>query len=314
MIPVVAGVIYNSLGEVLIARRPDHLDQGGLWEFPGGKIQPGETVEHALQRELWEELGLVVQQARPLIRIIHPYPHQTVLLDVWRVEQWQQQPYGREGQIVQWSQPHRLAEKKFPEANQAIITAVQLPTRYLITPEPRSYRDHNFFYQLEASLEYGLTLLQLRAKHLSELDFCRCAEKSLTLCQRYCAQLLVNATPDIALSVGAAGVHLTSARLMAMTERPLPKSFWVAASCHCLEDIEKGHEIEIDFAVLSPVKATLSHPETTPLGWLQFFQFTESAKYPIFALGGMKISDIPIAWSHGGQGIAAIRSLWQTKV
>ncbi|OQW90766.1 MAG: hypothetical protein BWK79_18870 [Beggiatoa sp. IS2] len=312
MIPVVAGVIYNSQGEVLIARRPDHLDQGGLWEFPGGKIQAGETVEQALKRELWEELGIIAQPTRPLIRVTHSYPHQTVLLDVWQVEQWHHPPYGREGQMIHWSTKDRLGDKNFPEANQPIITAIQLPSRYLITPEPRSRKDKDFFYHLEASLDSGLTLLQLRAKHLSDRDFCHCAERSLTICQHYSTQLLVNATPEIALSVGAAGVHLNSTRLMKTSERPLPKNLWVATSCHSFTEIEQANQVKVDFAVLSPVKTTASHPETDPLGWLQFFQLTESAKYPVFALGGMKTQDIPCVWAHGGQGIAAIRSLWKS--
>ncbi|OQW94530.1 MAG: hypothetical protein BWK79_05570, partial [Beggiatoa sp. IS2] len=94
-LPVVAGVIYNSQGEILLARRPDHLNQGGLWEFPGGKREVGETAEIALARELHEELGIIVQKARPLMRILHQYSHKQVLLDVWHIETWRGQPFGR---------------------------------------------------------------------------------------------------------------------------------------------------------------------------------------------------------------------------
>ncbi|MEN8216639.1 MAG: Nudix family hydrolase [Pseudomonadota bacterium] len=305
---VVAGVIYNAQGEILIARRLAHTHQGGLWEFPGGKCEAGESPPQALARELQEELAIVVQQARPLIRLVHAYPEKKILLDVWRVEQWQGQAWGREGQAVQWCQANYLKNLKFPAANAAIISAVQLPTLYLITPEPLSLTDKKFFYRLEACLDGGRTLVQLRAKKLSERDYCYCAEKALTLCDRYGAQLLINATPEIALSVGTHGVHLNSQRLLACRERP--SDLWVAASCHSLKEIQQANQIGTDFIVLSPVRTTASHPEAPPLGWFEFFQLTEQANCPVFALGGMGTEDVPRAWAHGAQGIAAIRALW----
>lgn len=307
---VVAGVVCNSKGEILLARRPEHSHQGGLWEFPGGKREEQESVKQALARELQEELGIIVQPARPLIRITHAYPDKKILLEVWQVEQWQGQVWGREGQPVQWCSPNNLKNFTFPAANLPIITAVQLPSLYLITPEPSSSTDPKFFYQLEACLDQGISLVQLRAKNLSERDYCYAAERALTLCERYAARLLVNATPAIALSVGTPGVHLTSERLQNYVERPLSSELWVAAACHSLEDIEKANFIGVDFIVLSPVHATASHPEVQPLGWFKFFQLTESANCPVFALGGMERAEVSKAWAHGAQGIAAIRGLW----
>ena len=83
---VAAAAIFDDRGRVLISRRPAHLHQGDLWEFPGGKLEPGESVESALHRELYEELGICVQAARPLIRVLHDYHDKSVLLDVWRVD------------------------------------------------------------------------------------------------------------------------------------------------------------------------------------------------------------------------------------
>lgn len=310
-IHVVVGVIYNTQGDLLLSRRPDHLHQGGLWEFPGGKCEPNETIEQALARELAEELGLVVQQARPLIRVHHAYPKQQVLLDVWQVEKWHGTPWGREQQLWTWCPADELKNQPFPAANYPIITAVQLPSWYLITPEPRSSNDKKFFYQLERSLDTPLTLLQLRAKSLAEKEYCYCAEKVLTLSHRYAAQVLVNATPEIARSVGAHGVHLTSERLMSYSERPLTDKLWVAASAHTFEEVQQANLISTDFIVLSPVKMTASHPDATSLGWQQFFQLTELANGPVFALGGMNRQQVSIAWAHGGQGIAGIRGLWK---
>ncbi len=307
---VVAGVIYNAQNQVLIALRPKQTHQGGLWEFPGGKCETGETAEQALARELQEEIGIVVQQSRPLIRIFHTYPDKKILLDVFRIERWHGKAWGREGQAVQWCSPNLLKHNDFPAANVPIITAIQLPTKYLITPEPASVNEKTFFYRLEAALDQGINLVQLRSKQFSERDYCHYAEKVLTRCDRHHAQLLINAAPKIALSVGANGVHLNSQRLWAYTERPLNTDLWVAASCHTDADIEQANRIGIDFIVLGSVQATLSHPDALPLGWFKFCQLTEQAHCPVFALGGMKKDYMPQAWAHGAQGIAAIRALF----
>lgn len=311
IVHVAAGVIYNNQGEILLARRAAHAYQGGLWEFPGGQREANESIEQALKRELEEELELTVRQARPLIRVYHTYPEKKILLDVWQVEQWQGSPWGREGQLVRWCAPDLLKNYDFPAANLAIVTAIQLPSLYSITPEPASSTDKSFFYALEAVLDSGISLLQFRAHHLSERDYSHCAEKTLALCGRYAAQLLVNATPKMALSIGSHGVHLNRHRLLSLQERPLAPHLWVAASCHSLEEIQQARQVGVDFLVLSPVHQTPSHPPNTPLlGWLKFFQWVEQAHCPVFALGGMTAKDIPKAWVHGAQGIAAIRGIW----
>ncbi|MDM8567141.1 Nudix family hydrolase [Candidatus Halobeggiatoa sp. HSG11] len=302
---VVAGIVNNSQDEILITHRSKHVHQGDLWEFPGGKVEPGETALSALNRELQEEVAITVKQARPLIRIKHTYPDKKILLDVWQIEQWQGQPWGREGQLMEWCTVDNLAKKQFPTANIAIIKVIQLPKLYLITPEPQN---NKFFYQLEKCLDNGITLVQLRANQLSELTYCHYAEKALTLCEHYKAKLLVNSSPKVAVSVGANGVHLNSKRLFMDLE--IPNNLLVAASCHSIAEIKQANLIKTDFIVVSPIHSTTTHPDFSPLGWQQLFQLTESANCPVFALGGMQISDVKIAIAHGAQGIAAISSLW----
>ena len=121
VVHVAVGILTDAAGAILLARRPDHAHQGGLWEFPGGKVEADETVERALARELREELGVTVQAAEPLLQVRHAYPDKKVLLDVWRVTAYRGEPHGREGQPLAWAPPARLADFAFPAADAPII-------------------------------------------------------------------------------------------------------------------------------------------------------------------------------------------------
>ena len=123
-IHVVAAVIEGSHERILIAKRPDHLHQGGLWEFPGGKLEQGESARVALERELLEELGIHVTEARPFVCISHDYPDKQVLLDVWWVDGFTGRAASLEGQQIAWVQKAELAGYSFPEANAGIIEKI----------------------------------------------------------------------------------------------------------------------------------------------------------------------------------------------
>jgi len=306
---VAAAAIFDDQRRVLLSKRPAHVHQGGLWEFPGGKLGESESVEEGLRRELQEELGITPVHTRPLIRIVHDYPDKSVLLDVWRVERINGVPRGLEGQQIQWVPVDQLPSYAFPAANLPIIKAVSLPEYYLITPEPGRETDR-FLAELERSLSHGVSLLQLRARQLSDNAYRALIPEVLQRCRQANARLLLNADPKLVSEFGAAGVHLTSERLMALTVRPLDDSYLVAASCHTQEELEHAVKLGLDFIVVSPVQATTSHPGAQTLGFSGFHDLTERASIPVYALGGMQVADLPTAFRHGGQGIAAIRGLW----
>jgi 8-oxo-dGTP diphosphatase len=306
-IHVAAAVVVDGNGRILISQRPGHVHQGGLWEFPGGKVEVGETPEAALKRELHEELGIAVQAARPLIRVRHDYPDKSVLLDVWRVITFSGQPMGLEGQLVDWVAVDELDGRAFPAANEAIIKAVELPESYLITPE---LAGPNFLDELERSLARGIKLVQFRAKTMSPADYKALVPQVQAVCRNASARLLLNADPRLVLELDADGVHLNSARLMACSERPLGLERLVGASCHTKAEVEHACALGLDFVVVSPVRETRTHPDAVVLGFDGLRLLTELATVPVYALGGMGEADLDKAFRHGAQGIAAISGLW----
>jgi 8-oxo-dGTP diphosphatase len=306
---VVAAAIFNDQGQVLITRRADHVHQGGLWEFPGGKLEAGESVQDGLKRELQEEVGITINHILPLIRLRHDYADKSVLLDVWRVEDFSGTAHGAEGQPLNWVRVDELQDYAFPEANHSIISALRLPAKYLITPDPGEDRD-GFLQALGQSIDAGASLVQLRAKSLAAEDYEELAQQALAICREKDAQLLLNAEPALVEKIGAHGVQLTGSRLLALKERPLGREYWVCASCHTLHDLEHANSIGADFAMLSPVKATASHPDDEPLGWDRFEEMIAQVPFPVYALGGMSPDMMKEAKAHGAQGVAAIRALW----
>ncbi len=306
---VVAAAISNSNGEYLIALRHPDAHQGDKWEFPGGKVEQGEPIEQALSRELDEELGIRPVTTRPLIRIRHHYSDKSVLLDVWRVTRFEGEPHGREGQPLAWVSPERLAGYEFPQANYPIVTALMLPERYLITPEPQDGAEA-FLEGLERALEAGIRLVQFRAKGLCDSAYRLLAEQVVALCHGYGARVLLNADASMLREVEADGIHLTSERLRRARHRPVSHDYLLSASCHDPGEIELANRLGIDFAVISPVKSTASHPEARPLGWERFAHLAEQAQMPVYALGGVGPDDLQTVQNKGGQGIAAIRALW----
>ncbi len=309
-IHVAVGVVKDSRGRWLVARRPAHVHHGGKWEFPGGKIAPGETVPSALRREIKEEVGIDVIAAEPLICVRYDYPQRRVLLDAWRVTRFAGEPRGREGQVVRWVETDSLSRLEFPEGNRAIIAAAILPSMYAITDLTR-YARPDMLHRLESALQAGLRLVQVRAKHLARSEYLDFAAQAISLCRAHDATALVNASPQLAQRLGAAGVHLDSRSLAQLTRRPLGASHWVAASCHDEREIHRAEKLGVDFVVVSPVRPTPSHPQACVLGWERFATLCEVATMPVFALGGMRAEDVHRACACGAQGVAMIRGAWE---
>lgn len=306
---VVAAVIRDAAGNILLAQRPAHKHQGGKWEFPGGKVESGEIPLHALSRELDEELGIQLQQAQPLIKIRHVYSELAVLLDVWEVTAFSGIAHGREAQPIAWFSAEQLPALEFPPANYPIITAARLPARCLITPEPQDPAD--FLQQLAVRLQAGIRLVVFRAKSLAADDYVALAGEVISLAHGFGAKVILNSPP--LMLAQADGLHLTSTQLWGEKGVfPRREGQWLSASCHDERELQRAADIGVDFAFLSPVLPTLSHPGAAHLGWESFAALVENVNFPVYALGGMTPDHVANARQHGGQGIAAIRSVWSS--
>lgn len=307
---VLAGALRDRDGRVLLAERPAGKHLAGLWEFPGGKREPGETQLAALARELEEELGVTPVEAAPLIRVPWCYGERMLLLDAWVVTHWRGEPRPLEGQGLCWRLPAEVDPATLAPADHAILQALRLPPRYLITPADVALQERNaWFERITGAIEAGERLLQLRLP-LWPRDAVRELAVALSpVAHGHGAQLLLNADIEGALSLGV-GVHLTGAQLAALDARPLPLRQTVGASCHDATQLAKALQLGADFVTLSPVTATASHPDAVPLGWARFETLAEAAAMPVYALGGMSPVQLPQAHAAGAQGVAGIRGFW----
>lgn len=320
VVDVVAGVITDARGRILLARRTEGRDLAGLWEFPGGKREPGETPEAALARELHEELGIDARVGAHLITVPQRYPDKRLRLDVRHVTRWTGVPRGREGQALAWVPPHKLASYAMPPADIPVVAALLQPDRYAITPglaSPAAPATADpdaaataWLAGLDATLATGISRLQLRLPGAAPGLFRELAIAAAARCRRSGAELLLNADMALACELGV-GVHLRSSQLGTLDERPvLAEGALLAASCHTAGDLAHAARLGCDFAVLGAVKPTATHPGQPGIGWEAFAALRESVSLPVYAIGGLKPDDRGDARRQGAQGIAGIRALW----
>ncbi len=311
IIEVVAAVLTRPDGEVMLASRPADKIYAGYWEFPGGKVEAGESLEHALARELKEELGIEAVRATRWITKVFAYPHATVRLNFFRVWDWQGEPHPHEGQTLAWDNPAAHSVEPLLPANFPILKALQLPPVYGIS-HARTLGREKFLERLDAALQNGLRLIQVRDKDLAETERLHLARDIVRRARPYGARVLVNGPVELARAAEADGVHLDSGALMQCAARPdcaETGPFLVGASCHNAEELAHAADIA-DFAMLSPVLPTESHPGEPTLGWKTFARLAAQSPIPVYALGGVTRADLDTARSHDAHGIAMLRGAW----
>jgi 8-oxo-dGTP diphosphatase len=308
-VEVAAAVILRADGRFLLAQRPAGKAYAGYWEFPGGKIEHGESAAEALRRELHEELGLDAVTLFPWITRDYDYEHAAVRLRFFRVLDWRGDPHGREAQQLAWQSTREVTVAPLLPANGPVLRSLALPPVYAISYAAglgAEAWEQRFAY----ALDQGLRLVQIREKELGEDSLQELTERALRAARPAGARVLVNEAIEVARRCGADGVHLTSAQLRLLDRRPQGFDL-VGASCHNAQELDRALRIDADLVVLGPVQPTATHPGAELLGWSRFADLIRDYSLPVYALGGMRPADIEFAWRAGAHGISMMRGAWQ---
>jgi 8-oxo-dGTP diphosphatase len=306
-VEVVAAVIVHPDGRFLLGQRPAGKVYAGYWEFPGGKVEPGETAPAALERELREELGIEVTRAYPWLTRDYDYAHAAVRLRFFRVVAWTGEVTGRENQRFSWQRPGAISVDPLLPANAPILRALRLPSVYGIT-HAGDLGEREFLARLDRALAGGLGLVQVREKGMPAAGLARFAADVVRRAHAAGARVLVNGDVELARCAGADGVHLTSAQLARCETRPDMEL--VGASCHDARELARAHDLGVDFAVLGPVRPTPTHPDAAGLGWDAVAALLKDNSLPVYALGGLAPADIEAASRCGAHGISMMRGAW----
>lgn len=306
---VSAAVLMRGANEFLLARRPPGKVYAGWWEFPGGKVEAGESFHDALVRELHEELGIAVMQATPWLVREFVYPHATVRIRFFRVTAWNGEIHPHEHDAIAWLRSDDYAKgppavAPILPANGPILKGLALPTACALTHAEENGVDVELA-RLKAAFAGGLRFVQVRDKGLPPATRADFAQSVVALAREHAALVSINDDSALAHRLGADGVHLPAAALMQCTARP--PFAWVGASCHTVEELRHAAALELDYALLGPVLPTPTHPAVAGLGWNGFAELTAYCPLPVFALGGMKPEMMGEAQAHGAHGLALMR-------
>ncbi|AXE28993.1 Nudix family hydrolase [Chromobacterium phragmitis] len=306
IIDVVAGALMRPDGSFMLGSRPEGKPYAGYWEFPGGKVEAGETPLEALKREFHEEMGIVVTAATPWLTKVHHYEHASVHLRFFRIWDWQGEPQPREGQDFAWQRPGQLTVEPMLPANGPILKSLRLPSHYAIT----CAEEIGVEAQLARLTEREWGMVQVRERGMGRAELADFVARAAAIVRPRGGRLVVNADPAWLEGWPVDGVHLNGARLAALEARP--DFEWVGASVHNAHELARAGQLGLDYALLSPVAPTATHPGAALLGWDGFAGcLKDGVPLPVYALGGLKADDLDVARRHGAHGVALMRGAWR---
>jgi 8-oxo-dGTP diphosphatase len=301
-IKAVVGVLHNSKGQLLIAKRQDHQFMPGFWELPGGKIEQDESLEDAISRELNEELGVQVDKLSLHQTMSHQYHDRLVELSIYNINEYQGLAKGIEGQQIKWIMPNDLYNYELLPTMKAFIDSITLPNKYWITPSSNHQGDE-WIRKFDEKMTQDISLIQLRSKTRLDVEF---VEELHNKCKQNNVKLLLNTTDKSFDESYCDGWHLTTGEMLKLNNRPCADDKLLGASTHNLEEALTAQKLGADFVVISPVQATQTHPDTIPLGWDTAQEVVNKLNIPVYFLGGMTLNDLDKALKLGAQGIAGV--------
>lgn len=295
-IHVAIGLLFYR-GKVLVGWRNTDQHQGNKYEFPGGKVEEGETPVEACRREIFEEVGIGIQQWHAFDVIHHDYEDVEVFLHIFHAAVPEQcladiqKPWA-------WYTRDQLLELNFPKANKDIIQRLYWSHQIKISDQLSAYatakKDQLFYWRIEPTHEAMAQLNQF--DHLDQYDL---------------SQLMVNIDvwqqlPE-AIQKKIQTIHFKQHQLMNLTVGQLPIGIRCIAACHDPVSLQHAQQLGFDAVILSPVLKTQTHPETVALGWENFSNYAKTCDIPVFALGGLTQNDLQLAQQNHAYGIAGIR-------
>ena len=302
---VAVAIFLKPDGSFLLSSRPEGKPYPGYWEFPGGKIEPGESVRDALVRELIEELNVSITQTFPWFTFIMRYTHATVRLHCWRVLAWTGEMHRMEGQEFAWQKIDAIEVSPTLPGCVPIFKALALPQTYWISNAAEMGVENHL-----KALRHALivpALIQVREKSMPPGELEDFARKVVEIARPLGSKVLINSDAGLAQRIGADGVHLTAAQVLEIKQRP--DVSLIGASAHNRDELEAAAALGCDFAVLGPVQATRSHPGVEGMGWLRFAEIARDTPIPVYAIGGLAPNDDAIAIRNGAHGLAMQRAL-----
>lgn len=309
-IDVVCGIVWSADGRYLLAQRPKGRIWDGYWEFPGGKIEPGEAPREAINRELTEELGIRVTRADPWLLKVFDYPHARVRLHFFNVREWSGTPVCLEGQQLHWQGLGAPCEVgPLLPANEPILRALDSPSIFPVTPDD-SVSHIRALALVNARLSRlpwggGPRWLQIRRGPLTSKEW----RDWTVLCAGHGVSPIPNTTPELAKTVGSTALHLTATQLAELATRPAFER--VGASVHNRAEIEQAGALGLDYVVLGSVKETATHPGRPGMGWINWADAARWAPLPVYAIGGLRPDDLDDARRLGASGVAMIGGAWK---
>lgn len=313
-VDVAVAVVFDRAGQVLWGQRPVGKPYEGYWEFPGGKVEAGESIWQALVRELKEELGFTALAGAPWFIIEHDYEHANVRLHLYRVWSYLGQPTPLEGQAFTWASLE-------PSALSPILPATQ-PLLPVMAQSPVMVISHLMeiglatqIARLQAALTKSVKLrLQFREPALGGEMLVEGFQALRDWAIKNDVPFCVNSSTAMSLLGAGVGqqelppLHLTERHLL---NRPpeLASAIAVGASVHDASSLAAAFDLNLEYGVYGAVKSTPSHPGKEGMGWKTFAKQLANVRLPVYAIGGMGWADLPIAQAHGAHGIAMIRGL-----
>jgi 8-oxo-dGTP diphosphatase len=308
---VAVGVLLRPDGAVLLADRPAGKPYAGYWEFPGGKIERGETVEHALARELHEELGIDIGPAAPWVSFEFDYPHAYVRLHFCRIDRWRGVPHGREGQQLRF---FRLDEDTPAPLLPAAVPALRwlaLPT-VMAEATVDDWSAPALLAQIDAALAQGLRMLLLRGDRAS-LDATKATTSLIAdvvaRAQAYSAHVVIGSGLAGFAQEANLGLHLDATD--GTVAAAAPGRRWVGTDADSRAQVEHAARRGCDYVLAGPLlPVPAERGAASALGWHGFARLAHQTPIPVYAAGGLSIDDLPRARAAGAHGVALPLTQW----